>query len=138
MFTLTDEKTQWYNELDSTMKEMQEHSRLLRFISENKNKKSNELTHTSTTRMKRHQNRQIKELIRRELTNEAIQDFFKVFFASHLSIRIFWTISIVIAVGLCSYLVIQSILTYLSYGVNTTTRNIVENPTDFPRITICK
>jgi hypothetical protein len=104
-----------------------------RFINENTN--SNETY--SSIKVRRHQNRQIKELIKRELTNEAIQDFFKVFFASHLSIKIFWTISIVISVGLCSYLVIQSILTYMSYGVNTTTRNIVENPTDFPRITIC-
>ena len=80
----------------------------------------------------------IKDLISENLSNEAIQASLKILFSTHKLIKIFWTICILVSMGLCSYLVVQSILTYLAFGVITTTTNIVENPTDFPKITICK
>jgi len=80
----------------------------------------------------------IKNVIRKDLSNEAIQAFFKVFFSNHPVINLFWTLSVLVFVGLCSYLIIQSILIYLAYEVSTSTISIVENPADFPKITICK
>jgi len=80
----------------------------------------------------------IKKILNKDLSNEAVQAFMKVFNSSHKIINIFWTLSVFVLIGLCSYLIIQSILTYLSYGVSTTMINIVENPADFPKITICK
>jgi hypothetical protein len=80
----------------------------------------------------------IKTIIKKELTNEAIQAFLKIFFSSHVIIKIFWIIGVLVPTGLCSYLVLQTILAYFTYGVSTKTANIVENPTDFPKITICK
>ena len=80
----------------------------------------------------------IKDLIREDLSNEAIQASLKAFSTTHTIVKTFWFLCILVSMGLCSYLVVQSILTYLAYGVITTDTNIVENPTDFPKITICK
>ena len=80
---------------------------------------------------------QIKALLRETLTNEAVQGFLKIFFASHLAVKLFWTLSLLVANGLCAYLVVQTVLAYFSYGVSTTSRVINENPALFPKITIC-
>jgi hypothetical protein len=80
----------------------------------------------------------IKDLLSENLSNEAIQASLKIFFSTHKVIKIFWTLCILVSMGFCAYLVVQSILAYLTFGVITTTTNIVENPTDFPKITICK
>ena len=80
----------------------------------------------------------IKTIIKKELSNEAIQAFLKIFFSSHAVIKIFWILGALVPTGLCSYLILQTILAYFTYGVSTKTANVVENPTDFPKITICK
>ena len=140
---MTDEKTNWYSELDSTILEMKEYSKSLRAINKVKDEKKNSSllrgkNDDDYIKIRNEQNNLIKKILRKELTNESIQDFLKIFFSPYKSLKVFWTASTLIAVSLTSYLVVQSVLTYLSYGVNTTTRNIVENPTDFPKITICK
>jgi hypothetical protein len=141
---MTNEKTRWYSELDETLAEMKEHSKRLRDINNLIKKESkfslfnNKYNDPDYKHIRKEQNSQIKKIFRKELTNESIQNFVKIFRSPYKSIRIFWAVSILLTVGLTSYLVIQSILTYLSYGVNTATRNVVENPTDFPKITICK
>ena len=43
----------------------------------------------------------------------------------------------IVTSGLAAYLVIEGILTYLTYSVLTSTRTIFETPTLFPKITIC-
>jgi hypothetical protein len=52
-------------------------------------------------------------------------------------IKITWTIFLLISTALCSYLVIQSISSYLKFDVTTKTRRIYESPTLFPTIRIC-
>ena len=81
---------------------------------------------------------QIKQILIKGLSNEAIQSLLKIFFSTNFVIRLFWLLCILVSMGLCSYLVIQSIFSYLSYGVSTSTKNVVENPTDLPKITFCK
>ena len=54
-----------------------------------------------------------------------------------IQIKVFLTIFILTSTNFASNLVIQSILTYLSYGVSTTSRIIYENPTLFPKVTFC-
>jgi hypothetical protein len=76
-------------------------------------------------------------LVKQNLTNEAVQGFFKIFFDSSKTIKCFWTLSLFVANGLNAYLIISSIMTYLSFSVSTSSKTIVENPTDFPQITIC-
>ena len=79
----------------------------------------------------------ITKLCKESLTNEAVQGFIKIFMASHITVKIFWALSLLVANGLCAYLVIESILAYLSFGVSTSSRFITENPALFPKITIC-
>ena len=79
----------------------------------------------------------VKRLLKQNLTIEAVQGFFKIFFASSKTIKCFWTLSLFVANGLNAYLIISSIMTYLSFSVSTSSKQIVENPTDFPKITIC-
>ena len=79
----------------------------------------------------------VKRLLKQNLTIEAVQGFFKIFFASSKTIKCFWTLSLFVANGLNAYLIISSIMTYLSFSVSTSSKTIIENPTDFPQITIC-
>jgi len=92
---------------------------------------------TTIIRRKRSRDDDMKNLIKQNLTNEAVQGFFKIFFSSSRTIKLFWTLSLIIGNALNAYLVISSIVTYLSFGVSTSLKTIVENPTDFPQITIC-
>ena len=55
----------------------------------------------------------------------------------NIVIKTVWTITLLISTALCSYLCIQSIMSYYSYAVNTNTRRIYESPTLFPTISIC-
>ncbi len=130
------------NELDRTMEEMRENSRRLRDLTPHNETYDTSAKRTlpfdTRVRVKREQNKRIFGLARKELTNEAIQGLFKVIYSPHVAIKLFWTFSIVVSLGLCSFLVVQTIMTYLNFGVNTTLRNVVENPTDFPKVTICK
>ena len=81
---------------------------------------------------------EIRNLFITTATNEALQGFFKVLFSSKKTIKIFWIFSLIITNGLNAYLIIESILTYLSYDVSTSSKYLTENPTLFPKITICK
>jgi len=83
-------------------------------------------------------NHEIRKLFVTTATNEAVQGFFKVLFSPKKTIKIFWILSLLVTNGLNAYLVIQSILTYLNYGTNTSSKSLVEVPTLFPKITICK
>ena len=81
---------------------------------------------------------EIRKLFLTTATNEALQGFFKVLFSSKKTIKIFWISSLIVTNGLNAYLIIESILAYLSYDVSTSSKYIAENPTLFPKITICK
>ena len=81
---------------------------------------------------------EIRKLFLTTATNEALQGFFKVLFSSKKTIKIFWISSLIVTNALNAYLIIESILAYLSYDVSTSSKYIAENPTLFPKITICK
>lgn len=52
-------------------------------------------------------------------------------------IRLLWIISTLVSIGLCSLLIIQSILSYFKYEVTTKIRVINEFNSEFPTITVC-
>ena len=132
------------NEMDKALKDILENSRRLRDLTPSSpfillhNKEKNKKTQEAKVKLKTEQNKRIYTLARKELTNEAIQGLFKIYYSSSIVIKIFWLFGILVSMVLCSYLVLQSVVAYLNFGVNTTVRNVVENPTDFPKITICK
>ena len=83
-------------------------------------------------------NSQIKDLIVKEMTNEGIQSILKILFSDHIVLKLFWFFCVIVSTGLCSYLVLQSLFSYLAFEVNMATTNKLEVQSDFPKITICK
>jgi len=61
----------------------------------------------------------------------------KIAYSPNKLIKLFWTFSLLVSFGLTAYLILQSILSYLSFEVYTTSRTIFETPALFPKITIC-
>ena len=57
--------------------------------------------------------------------------------SERLIIKLAWVLFLLASTTLCSYLVAQSIFSFLNYDVNTKTRIIYERQVPFPTITIC-
>jgi len=85
----------------------------------------------------KHRNEAIKATFKDRLYNSLAQAIIKVFLTPYVVVKIFLILFVLGSSGLASYLVIQSIMTYFTYGVSTTSRIINETPTLFPKITFC-
>ena len=79
----------------------------------------------------------IRKLLKEVLYNSLAQTIIRIIQTPYLFLKVFLTIFVLTTTGLASYLVIHSIVDYLTYGVSTTSRTIFENPTLFPKVTIC-
>jgi hypothetical protein len=76
-------------------------------------------------------------LLKEHLTNEMFSSIIHVFNTPCLMLKIFLVIFNLLAVGLASYTTIKLILSYLEYGVTSTTRGVYKTPAVFPKVTIC-
>ena len=88
------------------------------------------------------QSQNIKELIlhllKELLYNSVAQSILRIFDRKKCKpIKIFIFFSVLLSSCLSSFLIIQSIMSYFSYPVTTTTRNVSQNKILFPKITIC-
>ena len=83
------------------------------------------------------QNESIKSLVDTVLYNSLAQAIVKIVKSPHILIKLYLFIFVISACGFAAYMVINAILTYLSYGVITTSRTVFEIPAPFPAITIC-
>jgi hypothetical protein len=54
-----------------------------------------------------------------------------------LVLKILWSVCLLAATGVCSFLIYKSIASYLDYDVVTTLNVIADTPSLFPVITIC-
>ena len=81
--------------------------------------------------------RTIVDVLKEDLYNSYSQAIIKIALTPYLSLKLLLAISVALSSCLVSYLVISSIITFLSFGVSTTSRTIYENPTLFPKVTIC-
>ena len=79
----------------------------------------------------------IKALIKEALYNSVAQAIIKAFQTPHVVLKLFLFACILFSGTITSYLIAQSILTYLSYGVSTTSRTLYETSAVFPKITVC-
>ena len=79
----------------------------------------------------------IKPLLKEVLYNSLAQAIFRIFTTSHLILKIFLFTFVFVSTSYSSYLVIETIMSYLSFGVTTTSRTIHETPTLFPKVTFC-
>ena len=72
-----------------------------------------------------------------DVQSELMRACFKIFETPYFTVSAFLFIFILISTGLAAYLVTQTIMSYLSYEVTTTTRIMYESSSQFPKITIC-
>ena len=79
----------------------------------------------------------IKHLLKDVLYNSLSQAILKIVLTPHFILKIFLVICVLVSTGLASYLIIQSLMTYLKYGVVSSTRMVYETPTLFPKVTFC-
>ncbi len=76
-------------------------------------------------------------LLKEHLTNEMFSSILLVFNTPRILLKLFLVIFNILAVGLASYTTIELILSYLEFGVTSTTRGVYETPAVFPKVTIC-
>ena len=79
----------------------------------------------------------IKAILKDVLYNSLAQAILRLVYNPNILLKAFLFIFTLTSTGLTSYLIIQSILTYFTYGVSTTSRTYYETPTLFPKVTFC-
>ena len=55
----------------------------------------------------------------------------------NIAVKVLWLILIVASYGYCFYLVINTLIQFFSYSVNSNVEVLSENPITFPSIDIC-
>ena len=68
---------------------------------------------------------------------ELFEIVLKIFHTPNIVLKIYLIIFVILSSGLASYTFIGSFISYFDYEVTTTSRTINENPTLFPKVTIC-
>lgn len=79
----------------------------------------------------------VKETTCRVLESSTSHGIPNILRAERNSVKILWTLFTFVATALCAVLVIESILSYLEFGVTTTIRIKNEISSTFPAITLC-
>ena len=80
----------------------------------------------------------IKCLIKEALYNSLSQSIIKPIETPYIFLKTFLFVCIIATTGLCSCLIVELALSFLSYGVTTTSRTLYETTTvTFPKLTIC-
>ena len=81
--------------------------------------------------------REVILIIKEILYNSLAQAIFRIFQTRHIILRTFLFVCVSVTTVLSSYLVIQSIISYFSFEVYTSSRSVFEIPALFPKVTIC-
>ncbi len=76
-------------------------------------------------------------LLKEVLYNSYAQAIIAFVLTPHLLMKAFLAVCILGSSGLASYIIIQTIMAYLSFGVTTTSRTIFETHALFPKATFC-
>jgi hypothetical protein len=76
-------------------------------------------------------------LIKQTIGNETAQAAIKIFQTPHTLVRLHWIACLLVACSLASFFVIQSLIAFVTFKVNTNTRTIFETSSLFPRVTYC-
>ena len=77
------------------------------------------------------------DLLKENLSCEMYHALLEVFNSKHYIIKIHLSIFLLISNALASYMTIQLVMNYFSYGVTTSVRTIYETPALFPKVTFC-
>jgi hypothetical protein len=76
-------------------------------------------------------------LLKENLTNEMFHSVLSAIDTSHNGLKIFIFFFCLLASAFASYTTLTLILSYLDYGVTTTSRLISDSSVEFPKVTIC-
>ena len=79
----------------------------------------------------------IRKLLIETFDTPSLKAIVKTILTPHLTLKVIFLIFVVGLSSYVSYLVVQSIMDYLNYGVSTTSRTFYETPTLFPKTTFC-
>ena len=80
---------------------------------------------------------EIRSILKEAFETPWFKAIVKLIYSPHFILKIFLFIYLGASTGYASYLTIQSIMSYLEYGVSTISRTYYETPTDFPKVTFC-
>ena len=78
-----------------------------------------------------------KNITKEVLLNSTSHGIPNILRSNIIVIKLVWSFFLLASTALCSFLIAQSIMNYLSYDVNTKIRKIYEKPALFPVISIC-
>ena len=81
--------------------------------------------------------RTLMNLLKENLTNELFHSILTAIETSHFGLKIFIFFFCLLATAFASYTTLTLILSYLDYGVTTTSRLISDSSVEFPKVTIC-
>jgi len=76
-------------------------------------------------------------LLKEILYNSLAQAILKIALTPYVILKAILLAFVLASVGFVSYLIMQTMLTFLEYNVSTTSRTIYEMPTLFPKVTFC-
>lgn len=79
----------------------------------------------------------IKEIVIERTKSSTVHGFPNIVSSDKLFVKLTWILCVLSMIGLCSYIIIQSILSYFEYEVIKNIEIIDEIPSLFPTITIC-
>ena len=79
----------------------------------------------------------VMNLLRKNLTSEMFHSIMNAIETPHASLKTFTFIFCLLANAFASYTTLTLILSYLNYGVTTTSRLILDTSVEFPKVTVC-
>lgn len=82
-------------------------------------------------------NAKIKEILKETALSSTSHGIPNIVRSTSLLLKLMWATCLIVSTGLCSYLVVKSIMNYFEYEVVTKINVIYENPAPFPTVTFC-
>jgi hypothetical protein len=79
----------------------------------------------------------VTSLLRETLDNSVAHAIMKIIETPYWPLKVFLFLCVVLSSGLCSLLILELIMSYMSFGVSTMSRIFYETSALFPNITIC-
>jgi hypothetical protein len=130
MINIISNKIEAYNLRSSSPKEKVN-------LNEDAKKETKTCRKSSKVKNQKKTSKNLKSLIKETLYNSTAQAIINLIDTPIFTLKIFLFLCVILSSCLCSYLIFQLIVSYLSFGVTTTLRTSYETPALFPKITIC-
>lgn len=81
--------------------------------------------------------KEIKEAIHEAATDSTAHSIPHMFKRRNVFLKIFWSLCLLAATGVCAWMISTSIIDYLSYDTVSKTESVLDLPAQFPTVSIC-